>query len=281
MKGLDGVLLLTAGYGERTEPLSLVRPKALLPCRSGTLLSGMAEAAARLGPGQLAVNASRCPELVVNEVRRATGIEPLLLFEERPLGAASTLAALSGVITGTWMLMNTDMVLRADLRGLVESHNRSGALCTVLCGDFPRGSAYGSVTIRGAPRHYMGVCVIEPEVVSRAVDLQGSRNLLSHCIVGEPEGYEGAAMWMDMGEVELYRRNLLSLGGFVHPGARVSGAAELTGSFHVSRGCVVEGNTLLSDSVMLEGSFLEEGAELVEAVLPWFSGRSRLASRQR
>jgi hypothetical protein len=38
VSGLQGVLLLTAGFGRRAEPLSLFRPKALLPFREKTLL---------------------------------------------------------------------------------------------------------------------------------------------------------------------------------------------------------------------------------------------------
>ena len=277
MNGLDGVLLLTAGYGRRAEPLSLCRPKALLPAGNTTLLGLMSEAAASLLPKQLVVNASRCPNRILDEVRASSGMEARLLFEERPLGAAVTLGRLSVMMRGSWMLMNTDMILEADLSGLVAHHQKSGAQCTVLCGDFPREGEYGPVLVRGRPRHYLGVCVVEPEVARRAARFQGSRNLLSSCIVNEPEGFEGADTWMDMGEVELYRRNLLSRGCFIHPGAVVSRTASLLGCYHVSAGCVLGEGAVIRDSVMLEGSVLEDGSELVSGVLPWFSRRSGVA----
>lgn len=280
MKGLDGVLLLTAGFGKRAEPLSLLRPKALLPFRNRTLLGLMAREAGRLDPDRLVVNASRCPDLVLEETRSASHRGAELLFEERPLGAAATLAGLSGTMTGPWMLMNTDMIVRADLEGLFRQHRSSGALCTLLCGDFPSYGNYGSVVVGGVPRHYMGVCVMEPEAARRAAGLQGFQGLLSPLIIGEPVGYEQVDEWADMGEVDIYRRNLLAHGGFIHPEASVSPGARVLGSCHVSKGCVVESGAVIIDSVMLEGSSVRAGARLEDSVLPWFARRSGLAHHQ-
>jgi len=280
VKDLDGVLLLTAGFGKRAEPLSLLRPKALLPFRDQTLLGLMAREAGRLDPNRLAVNASRCPDLILEETQKTSRREAELLFEERPLGAAATLAGLSGTMTGPWMLMNTDMIVRADLEGLFRQHRSSGALCTLLCGDFPGYGNYGSVIVGGVPRHYMGVCVIEPEAARRAAELQGFQGLLSPLIIGEPAAYEQVGEWADMGEVDIYRRNLLAHGGFIHPGASVSPGANILGNCHVSEGCVVESGAVIEDSVMLEGSSVSAGARLENSVLSWFARRSGLAHHQ-
>ena len=181
---------------------------------------------------------------------------------------------------GPWMIMNTDMLLRADLAGMTRHHQSSGASCTLLCGDFPSGGSYGSVMTGGRARHYMGVCVLEPVVFERAERHQGFQNLFSPLIVGEPAGFEGAEVWMDMGETELYRRNLLAQGGYVHPESQVSPGAVLSGNCHVSRGCVVESGAVLHESVMLEGSVLESGGTIARTVMPWFSRRSGFAHGQ-
>ncbi len=271
MSGLQGVLLLTAGFGRRAEPLSLFRPKALLPFREETLLGLLVRDASGLNPEFMAVNASRCPGLVHREACESAGREVRLLFEERPLGLAGTLARLSGDISGPWMVMNTDMVLRADLCGLLEHHRNAGALCTLLCGDPPDGGGYGTVEVDGRARHYYGVCVIEPEVARRCAGCQGFQNFLSGFIVGEPAGFEGVAGWMDMGTPALYRRNTLSGGAFVHRSAEVSPEALLSGGSHVYGGCRVEAGASVEASVMLPGSVLVGGGRLKNTVLPWFS----------
>lgn len=271
MSGLQGVLLLTAGFGRRAEPLSLFRPKALLPFREKTLLGLLAGEATVLNPEVMAVNASRCPELVHREACDSAGREVRLLFEERPLGLAGTLARLSREISGPWMIMNTDMALKADLRGLLRNHLQSGALCTLLCGDPPDRGDYGTVEVGRRARHYFGVCVIEPQVARRCIGCQGFRNFLSGFIVGEPAGFEGVAGWMDMGTPELYRMNLLSEGSFVHGSAEVSPDAVLSGVCHVYGGCRVEAGALVEGSVMLPGSVLSGGTRLLNSILPWFS----------
>jgi mannose-1-phosphate guanylyltransferase len=271
VSGLQGVLLLTAGFGSRAEPLSLFRPKALLPFRESTLLGLLAGEASALDPEVMAVNASRCPELVRREACESSGREVRLLFEERPLGLAGTLARLSGDMSGPWMIMNTDMVIRADLPGLLDRHRQSGAPCTLLCGDPPEHGAYGTVKVGGRARHYFGVCVIEPGVARRCAECQGFLNFLSGFIVGEPEGFQGVAEWMDMGTPELYRRNLLSKGSFVHGSAEVSPDAALSGECHVYGGCRVEAGARVEGSVMLPGSVLPGGAVLRNTVLPWFA----------
>lgn len=280
MKDLDGVLLLTAGFGRRAEPLSLLRPKALLPIRDRTLLGLLAHEAGRLAPKRILVNASRCPDLVLSETRESSGCEAGLLFEERPLGAAATLARLAGSMHGPWMLMNTDMILKADLEGLLNHHHSAGAVCTLLCGDFPPCGSYGSVVVKGVPRHYMGVCVIEPEAARRAAGLQGFQGLLSPLIIGEPASYEQVEEWADMGETEAYRRNLLARGCFIHPDAAVSPEACIIGNCHVSKGCVVEPGAVVRESVMLEGSAAGTGSRLENTVLPWFARRSALAHNE-
>ncbi|MBD3278114.1 MAG: hypothetical protein GF388_07435 [Candidatus Aegiribacteria sp.] len=93
---VEGALFLTAGYGTRDEPLSLIRPKCLLPRGSETVLERLSSQIRELDPGRIAANASRCPRGVMNELTSywpRTQCE--LYFEERPLGASSTLARLS------------------------------------------------------------------------------------------------------------------------------------------------------------------------------------------
>ena len=107
--------------------------------------------------------------------------------------------------------------------------------------------------------------------------MQGFQGLLSPLIIGEPAGYEQVEEWADMGEVDIYRRNLLAHGDFIHPEAGVSPGARVMGNCHVSKGCLVESGAVIVDSVMLEGSSVSAGARLENSVLPWFARRSGLA----
>lgn len=285
--GTAGALLLTAGFGTRAEPLSLVRPKCLLPWRDTTVLGFIAGRASALDPDLIALNASRCPETVLSEVSAVWPKERCrLYFEERPLGAVATLARHCGLLSsGTWMLANTDMVMpELDLCAMLSRHRESGAVWTALTGAFPAGGDYGPLPVdhrgrfgRGGETgtHYLGISFMEPSVSRLAMEMQCSGGLFSELAplaaekCGDLVVFQHEGRWLDMGSMECLRENILSGGSFVHPTACVSSDAVLAGTCHIGRGCMLGSGTQLRDSVMLEGSTLERG-RLVRTILPWF-----------
>jgi mannose-1-phosphate guanylyltransferase len=280
LKSLCGVLFLTAGYGTRSEPLSIARPKALLPWKNTTLLGNLMEQTRSLGVADTAVNCSRCPELVADEAGKHSCGRLHILFEERPLGLPGTLARASGLIRGHWMICNTDMVLDLPLDELISHHFRSGSGWTALTGDFPPGGGYGGVNIQNHNRHYLGVSIVCGELAETASAQQihsgyftGLRKAaLSRGI--ELNCFHTDAPWMDMGTVEHYRKNTLRQGCFVHSTARVEKGAVLRGFYTVGAYCIIESGAWLQDSVMLPGSVLCSGTEAKDEVLPWLAVRS-------
>lgn len=268
------------------EPLSLIRPKALLPFGDTTVLGRLAGQVSLLSPGRVAVNASRCPELLADELRRAhSGCEPSVFFEERPLGASATLARLADVMSGgTWMVVNTDMVIpEFDAAGMLEAHRTSGVDWTALVGEMPGTGSYsplllddrGGFGVEGSkPCHYWGVSLMEPVVSRLSGEIQASRGLFSELAAevlrrgGMTGSFRGSGGWLDMGDIGMLRANILSGGTFEHPGACVAAGASLEGRNSIGRGCILARGTTSRESVMLEGSSLESG-ELDGRVLPW------------
>ncbi|OPL19349.1 MAG: hypothetical protein AVO35_11435 [Candidatus Aegiribacteria sp. MLS_C] len=285
--GTSGALLLTAGFGTRAEPLSLVRPKCLLPWGETTVLGFLAERAAALDPGLIALNASRCPELVLSALDQVWPRDRCrLYFEERPLGTAATLSRHCGLLSsGTWMLGNTDMVIpELDLHAMLRRHRESGAAWTALTGVLPAGGDYRPLHADRCGRfghggetgtHYLGISFIEPSVSRLAMETQCSGGLFTELAplaagkCGDLLVFHHEGRWLDMGRMERLRENILSGGSFVHPTACISSDAVLSGSYHIGRGCMLGGGTELHDSVMLEGSTLESG-RLESTILSWY-----------
>lgn len=288
---IEGVLFLTAGYGTRVEPLSLVRPKALLPYGDTTILGKVAGQVRSLDPAAVRVNASRCPDRLLE---RLTAVWPecacRLYFEERPLGTSATIARNADFMEeGTWMIVNTDMIIDGpDLLQMLEFHRESGSDWTAMTGCFPHRDDYSSLDIDDEglfgtggdiPIHYWGISLMEPAIIGLAKDIQSCGGLFSE-LAGTASEHGGIlrawmteGSWLDMGRKDLLRQNILSGGSFVHPTASVSGDAVLEGTWNIGPECIVTGGTRLSDSVMLEGSLLESGI-LENTVLPWFCSSS-------
>jgi mannose-1-phosphate guanylyltransferase/mannose-1-phosphate guanylyltransferase/phosphomannomutase len=294
-KRLEGVLFLAAGFGTRAEPLSHIRPKALLPFGRGTVLGRLARQLSVLSPARVVMNASRCPGPLLEELERAWPASGCrVAFEERPLGAAGTLAGMADVMSGgAWVVVNTDMVIvELDVLTLVGEHFALHADWTVLTGCLPPGGGYQPLKVadgrfgtgRGGDAHFFGVSVMEPCIPLLCREMQLSEGVFS---VLAPEASrrgmklmsrECAGDWLDMGRIDMLRVNILGGGSFVHPRACISKGTQLLGEVHIGAGCILADGTTVRDSVMLEGSSLESGS-LEEKILPWFCS-SRDGSEQ-
>ncbi len=279
--GIRGALLLTAGYGTRVEPLSLCRPKCLLPYGGDTLLALAARRALELRPAALFANATVRPDLV------AAGLAALgswtLMREPLPLGTVGTMARLPDVLkSGTLLVSNTDMVTHPDMAGMLRVHRRTCAQWTALCGPFPEEGRYGGLPVgaegelggvRPEEMHYYGISLLEPPVLQMAATLGGGSvfgDLLESCLGAglRVRAFRTEADWLDMGSLGGLRQNILAGGSWVSAGAEVSPGAELLGTVSVGAGCRVGSGARVRDSVMLAGSSIECG-ELARGLLPW------------
>ncbi len=283
---IEGVLFLAAGYGTRIEPLSLMRPKALLPFGNSTVLAKLARQICALHPRRVRINASRCPEVLLNELISVWPIEMCAVyFEERPLGVSATLARHASAMTeGTWMIVNTDMIIEGfDAEQMMKYHKETESSWTVLTGCFPSEGSYSPLlmdenrcfgTGRGEPVHYWGISLVEPVIPLLSRRCQSSGLFSELAPAAYDNGYElftcsMEGNWLDMGRIAIARENILSGGSFIHQNACVSSDVVLEGNWNIGPGCILSGGTVLRNSVMLEGSALEKGC-IDETILPWF-----------
>lgn len=235
----------------------------------------------------MAANASRCPDLVIEEIQRSTGMECMLMFEERPLGVCGTLARLADVSGGgDWLVCNTDAVTDLDFTALVDRHLESRADWTAALGRMPSSGGYRSVGVSpegtfpsssGSPRHYWGFSVMGTRVLETAARHRTEglfSRLAGVCSAAgmRLEAFDASGEWLDTGDVETYRVNLLSRPPVVREGAVIEEGAVLEGRWFVGRNCRVAAGAVVRDSVMLDGSALLGGV-LERSVLPWMERR--------
>ncbi len=278
-KVIQGVLLLAAGYGTRAEPLTFLRPKALLPYGNTTLLGKLIKQFVSVNPDTILVNTSRCPELIAHEVLKHWSGNMKVLFEERPLGAAGTLSRNRKLLKGTWILSNTDVLIDIPINEMVKQHFKSGSDWTVLTGDFPDYGKYGALLINDKSRHYLGISIISERIVELAFSKQLSFGFFSNLRnAAKKNGIEineffSDREWLDMGEVDLYRKHLLDNGNFIHPEAQIHPSVIFEGVNWIGNSCVIERDAYICNSVVLEKAVIMAGAIVVDSVVPMFSRR--------
>lgn len=121
MGGPVEAVVFAAGRGLRMRPLTLRRPKPLLPILDVALVD---LALARIAPrGRTVVNAGYEAAGVIAHLAGRTGVEVLNEGDE-PWGTAATLRALAPELDDSVLTYNCDLVGDLDIDGLVGSHER-------------------------------------------------------------------------------------------------------------------------------------------------------------
>ena len=299
-------LLIAGGLGTRFRPLTFTRPKHLLPIADRPHIEHVLDLLARHGVTDIVLLSSYLADAFAAVIERAhgRGIEIEVAHETEPLGTAGALKNAEHLVgQDTFFAFNGDVLTDVDLSALLEFHRASGADGTILLTPVEDPSVYGVVPTdengrvtgfveKPAPEDAVtneinaGVYVLEPSVLGsipsgRAISIERE---VFPAMAERGDLYARAtdAYWMDIGTPEKYlQANLDALKGRfatdavtqpgpdavvaaadvrIDDGARVSSAC-------LGRGCVLEGGTVVRNSVLLDGVTVAEGASVVGSVL--------------
>ncbi len=297
------LVIIAGGLGTRLRPLTLHRPKALLPLVDRPQIAHILDALP-----------ASCDEVIVavnymfEQVRdffrlRQFGVEVRVVEEPVPLGTAGAIKNVQRHLHGPFAVYNGDVVDTVDFDRLVHAHEAGGGIGTIAVWPVDDVSAYGVVAIEKgrivdfvekpakgeAPSHLVnaGRYVFEPDVFDfiepgRAVSLE--REVFPRLIKRglTPFRYEG--FWSDAGTLPSYlnaQRLLLEAGG-----AKISGDADVTSGqlrppVYAGAGCFVEGRVgphvvlgktcrigraTVRDAALFEGVSVDDKAEVVGSI---------------
>ena len=279
-------LLLAGGFGTRLRPLTLTRPKHLLPIANRPHIDHVFDLLQRHGVTEVILTTSYLAEAFAGTVRaaRERGLEVHVTYEEVALGTAGALKnAQAEVGDATFLAFNGDILSDVDLGALLAFHRDKGAEATILLTPVDDPSAFGVVPtdpdgrVTGfiekppqgeAPTNMInaGVYVLEPSVLDRIPEgreWSAERALFPELVTGHAALYATPtdAYWMDVGTPDKYlKANMDAITGrfamvdgvAVTSTARVADGAEVASSC-VGDGCVVERGARIEDSVLLPG----------------------------
>lgn len=291
-------LLLAGGFGTRLRPLTLTRPKPLLPVYNRPHIAHVFDLLQRHGVDEAVLLTSYLAstfDYLVDEAR-GRGMTLEVSQEEEPLGTAGALKHAEALTGGeTFLVLNGDVLTDADVGALLRFHREREAEATILLTPVEDPSIYGVVPTGEdgrvtsfvekpppgtAPTNLInaGVYVLEPSVLARVPR-------------GEPWSIERATFpelvedggrlfalasesyWIDIGTPEKYlQANLDALGGRVAlegvpvADSRVAADARVSCSC-LGAGVTVEAGAGVADSVLLPGVTVGEGAEVRRSVL--------------
>jgi len=219
------VFILAAGFGERLHPITNYIPKPLLPVLGKPVLQSVIENISILKINEIGINLYHKKETIEEWISRSPFREKIRLFYEgQILGTGGALKnAEEFLIKGTFLVHNSDILSRIDLKNLLEYHLSSGNLVTLAVHDYPEfnnliidekgflkvvGTGFKPALVKGQRLAFTGIAIYEPAFLkflphgaSSVVD-GWLKAMATDCKIGTYNATE--CYWRDIGRPSSY-----------------------------------------------------------------------------
>ena len=225
-------LVLGAGEGIRLRPLTLDKPKPMLPIAGKPLLEHTLLWLKSHGIVQVAINLHYRPEAITGYLGDGArwGVEITYSHENPILGTAGAAKKLDGYLDEPFVVVYGDVLTDLDLTALIGYHQRKGAMATIALYRVENPLACGLVALdeQGRITRFVekpppdkvftdlanaGVLVLEPEILDHippGIPYDFGLDLLPRLVQEGVaiNGYPipGAAYLIDIGTLDKYER---------------------------------------------------------------------------
>ena len=280
-------LILAGGKGTRLRPLTLERPKPVVPLANRPFLAYQLEALRRAGIRKAVLSLSYRPDDVQAAIRsaRPAGLSLSYTVEDEPLGTGGAVRFAGEGRQGTLVVLNGDVLSTIDLRAVLAFHRAKRAQATIVLTPVEDPTSYGLVQLGrgGRVQGFLekpsweevstntinaGIYVLEPELLGLFPPGHCSieRDFFPRLVREKVPffGYVHRGYWLDIGTTEKYlqaHRDLLEQPGRAHRGYRRRGVGlwvapdVRTGDRLLALGRALVGpHTVLGDGVQLHKS---------------------------
>ncbi len=286
------LVIIAGGFGTRLRPLTLHRPKALVPLLNRPQVLHVLD---RLPPSIdeviLAVNYLDEQVRAYFESRKGKP-DVVVVNEPEPLGTGGAIKNVEDRVSGSFAVCNGDVVDSLDLAELVAFHRASGGIGSVAVWPVEDPTAFGVVALDRtritrfvekpsegeAPSNLVnaGHYVFEPEIfdfIERGGPVSLEREVFPKLLDRGLFAYRWTGYWSDAGTLPAYlhaQRLLLDAGHAAVSKEAETSRGEVRGPVLIGPGCFVEGR--IGPSVVLGRGCKIGRAEIEDAAL--FDGAS-------
>lgn len=219
-------VVLAGGVGTRMRPLTYVVPKAMLPIGGRPLLERTVVYLKSYGFREFVVCVAYLKNQIMDYFKDGRNLDVSIKYAEAdtPLGTAGQLKTAEGLVSGTFLCMNGDIVTSMNVGELLEWHERGGGIGTIALKKFEVQVPYGHIEVGENFRissfqekptlSYLanaGVYVFEPKVFNYipANELKSLETDIFPQLLAKGEklnGYYEDAYWADVGTMSDFER---------------------------------------------------------------------------
>lgn len=175
----NSAVIMAGGRGERLRPITANLPKPLIQVGDSTLLDHSINQCVRAGITKFYISVNYLKEQIIEHLSttRYSELEFEFLVENSRLGTAGALSLISEPIEQPLIVLNADVLHKADLRQLLSHHKRESAQMTIGARIYEHQIPFGVIQTTGKyvteivekpVESYLvnaGIYVIEPELL--------------------------------------------------------------------------------------------------------------------
>jgi mannose-1-phosphate guanylyltransferase/phosphomannomutase len=286
-------VIMAGGEGSRLRPLTIRRPKPMVPVVDRPTIVHIMELLKRHGITEVVITLQYLASVIQEYLGDGTtfGMKIHYTVEESPLGTAGSVREATDLLDETFVVVSGDALTDFDLTAAIRYHEEQNATATILLKRMANPLDYGVVIMddEGRVRQFQekpswgevfsdsvntGIYILEPKVfehyeAGQAYDF--SNQLFPKLLEkGEPIfGYVAEGYWCDVGSIPEYMQasadyleglaNLPRLGRETEPGSRIWVEDEV----EIDRDAQITGPVYLGPGVKIKSGAVVRGPAVI------------------
>ena len=285
-------VVMAGGEGSRLRPLTVGRPKPMVPLVNKPVLGHILDLLKYHGITEVVITLQFMPTAIQDYFGDGSslGMKISYTVEESPLGTAGSVKNAAALLDDTFLVISGDALTDINLRTVIDFHCQHKALATLTLYHVPNPLEYGVIVTDDDGRIIQflekpdwgnvisdtvntGIYVLEPEVLARIPDgepFDFSTQLFPQILAqgGPIYGYIADGYWCDVGNIAEYlRANSDLLHGLVNLpepiGSQIWGGVWTGTNVEIAPDAQIYGPVYLGDSVKIKGGVSIHGPAVI------------------
>jgi mannose-1-phosphate guanylyltransferase/phosphomannomutase len=223
-------VVMAGGEGSRLRPLTIGRPKPMVPMVSKPVMAHILDLLKRQGITEVVVTLYFMPDVIQSYFGDGSslGLKIHYAIEETPLGTAGSVKNAQEFLDEPFLIISGDAVTDIDLQQVIDFHQEKGSEATLTLYRVPNPLEYGVIITEpsGKITQFLekpswgevisdtvntGIYVIDPSVldlIEEGVSTDWSKDVFPQLLEsGRPlYGYVADGNWTDVGDIGEYMR---------------------------------------------------------------------------
>ncbi len=302
-------VVMAGGSGSRLRPLTINRPKPMVPLVNKPGIGHILDLLKRHGINEVVVTLQYMAESIQDYLGDGQSMDMNIRYsvEESPLGTAGSVKQAQEYLDETFIVISGDAVTDIDLGAVIAYHKAKQALATITLYHVPNPLEYGVVITDGEGRIQQfqekpswgevisdtvntGIYVLEPEVLNYfepGVSFDFSKDLFPILLSrGDPMyGYVADGYWCDVGNINEYTRASNDVlegrvrveplgeqrggGVWVEEGVEIAPDAQLYGPIFLGRGVKIKGGAIIHGPTVVRDYTVVDSHAHVDRSIIW------------